>query len=320
MSHNVETMAYAGQVPWHGLGKKVLADLTPDQMLVEAGLDWTVERTDLFYNFAGEQKTVTGNRVNKQALVRSSDGTVLDVVSDGWFPLQNSEAFQFFNEFVMAGDMEMHTAGSLKDGQLVWGLAKVNESFEVVKDDVVDQYLLFTNPHKFGSAIDVRMTPIRVVCNNTLSLALNAQKKNSQVKVNHRKAFDPDYVKKTLGVAQEKLGTYREVAQFLASKRYNDTSVVEFFNEVFPTLAKAKDGEEAKVSRNSKTAFEILETQPGADFAKGSWWSAFNSVTFMTDHLLGHEADTRMQSAWYGVNRDRKEAALEKAVAFAEAA
>src|SRR5210317_1830005 len=115
MAHMIEIvngkaqMAYAGDVPWHGLGTKVPADLTPDQMLEAAGLDWTVEKKDLTFEVDGEQIVAPG----KKALVRSSDGALLDVIGDNWNPLQNSEAFEFFNDFVAAGDMEMHTAGSL---------------------------------------------------------------------------------------------------------------------------------------------------------------------------------------------------------------
>ena len=107
MAHMVETMAYAGELPWHGLGVKVIDDLTPEQMMQKAGVDWSVEKQDLI--------TSGGSTVsNKQALVRSSDGSVLDVVGKGWNPVQNAEAFNFFEEYVRAGDMQMHTAGSLK--------------------------------------------------------------------------------------------------------------------------------------------------------------------------------------------------------------
>ena len=124
MAHMVETMAYAGELPWHGLGVKVIDDLTPEQMMKKAGVDWEVEKQDLV--------TTAGSKVkSKQALVRKSDGSVLDVVGKGWNPVQNAEAFNFFEEYVKAGDMQMHTAGSLNDGKMVWALAKTNESFEL---------------------------------------------------------------------------------------------------------------------------------------------------------------------------------------------
>ena len=319
MSHELEIvngeaqMAYVGDVPWHGLGTKVDRELTPDQFQKVAGLDWTVEKQPLV--------TATGIPIkNKQALIRSSDNTVLDVVGKGWNPVQNSEAFEFFHDYVMAGDMEMHTAGSLKDGQMVWALAKTKESFELFKGDQTDNYFLFTNPHQFGKSINIRMTPIRVVCNNTLTLSLS-QDSDKMVTVNHRKAFDPDMVKEQMGIAKEKMEQYKSMAAFLGSKRATGDNIIQYFNEVFGAAAKEKvEGAMPFTSRNAKIAMENLTTQPGAQFAEGSWWQAFNSVTYMTDHLQGREGDSRLQSAWYGRNRKVKLNALDKALVYAEAA
>jgi|TARA_B110000908_G_scaffold172579_1_gene240949 phage/plasmid-like protein (TIGR03299 family) len=319
MSHELEIvngeaqMAYVGDVPWHGLGTKVDRELTPDQFQKVAGLDWTVEKQPLV--------TATGIPIkNKQALIRSSDSTVLDVVGKGWNPVQNSEAFEFFHDYVMAGDMEMHTAGSLKDGQMVWALAKTKESFELFKGDQTDNYFLFTNPHQFGKSINIRMTPIRVVCNNTLTLSLS-QDSDKMVTVNHRKAFDPDMVKEQMGIAKEKMEQYKSMAAFLGSKRATGDNIIQYFNEVFGAPAKEKvEGAMPFTSRNAKIAMENLTTQPGAQFAEGSWWQAFNSVTYMTDHLQGREGDSRLQSAWYGRNRKVKLNALDKALVYAEAA
>ena len=230
MAHEVETMAYAGDTPWHGLGKRVIADLTPAQMLKEAELDWTVEKIPAYADVRGKQIYV-----GKDALVRSSDGRVLDTVSQDWNPVQNETAFEFFNEFIMAGDMEMHTAGSLKSGEIVWALAKVKDSFELFNGDKVDSYLLFSNPHQYGKSIDIRFTPIRVVCNNTLTLSLNS-KSDLMVRMSHRKEFDAEFVKDTLGVANQKLGTYKDMASFLGSKRFTVDTVKEYFSTVFPDI------------------------------------------------------------------------------------
>ena len=313
MSHEVETMAYAGQLPWHGLGKKVRADLTPAQMLTEAQLDWEVGKIPLTYMHNGDQ-----HKSGKQALVRMTDGHQLDVVTDDWNPLQNADAFEFFHDFIMEGGMEMHTAGSLKGGQIVWALAKVSESFELFGGDKVDSYLLFSNPHKFGQAIDVRFTPIRVVCNNTLTLSLKMNS-NKMIKVSHRNEFDADMVKEALGVAREKLSTYRETAEFLGGKRYTKKTVEQYFDAVFPSMSYNND-EGTKVSRQALQARLALIEQPGTQYAEGSFWQAFNAVTYLTDHHLGRTADNRMHSAWFGPNQKKKAAALQKAVEFAEAA
>lgn len=316
MAHMVETMAYAGETPWHGLGVQVPSDLSPAQMLEKAGLDWSVEKVPAFATIDGK-KTAVG----WSALVRSSDHEMLSVVSNDWNPVQNHEAFEFFHEYCAAGDMEMHTAGSLRGGQVVWALAKVKESFELFKGDTVESYLLFTNPHKFGQSIDVRFTPIRVVCNNTLTLSLE-QKADRMVKKSHRTQFDAEQVKEQLGIATTKLAKYKEMAAFLGSKRYSDVNLKEYFNRIFPVLAynKEKGPQRKDLSKSATRALEIIETQPGAEYARGSWWQAFNAVTYLTDHEIGRSADTRLQSAWFGPNKNLKVKALETAVEFAEAA
>lgn len=325
MAHMVETMAYAGETPWHGLGVAVSNDLTPQQMMQKAGLDWTVEKHDAFImindGFGGVKNVPTG----QQALVRSSDNKVLTNVGEGWNPVQNEEAFSFFNEFVLAGDMEMHTAGSLKDGKMVWALAKIKDSFDVLKGDQVDSYLLFSNPHQYGKSIDVRFTPVRVVCNNTLTFSLDQKVVNS-VTMSHRSEFDPSKVKEMMGLAHEKFGKFREMSEFLSTKQFSMDSLIQYYNEVFPRQFIGKKGKGATVqsyedlTSNAKKAFEVLETQPGAEFGKGTWWQAFNSVTYLTDHVMGRDTDTRLASAWYGNNQARKIKAAEKAVEFALAA
>jgi len=318
-------MAYAGEVPWHGLGKKVPSDLSPEQMLTTAGLDWEVESRPLFY------KTAEGNmkQTKKRAIVRVTDDKLMTVVSDEWNPVQNLQAFKFFDDFVKSGNMEMHTAGSLKGGKLVWAMAKINDSFEIFGGDKVDGYLLFSNPHEFGRSIDVRFTPVRVVCNNTLSFALDSESASS-VKVSHRQSFNPDEVKSTLGIAKEQLDLYKAKAEFLGNKRFKKADLLEYFNNIFPSMSydeeKRKDIEEKglyriqPVSRQAKECFNSLETQPGAKFKRGSWWQAFNAVTYVTDHKLGRDRDARLTSAWYGTNSKRKDKALQDAIEYAEAA
>lgn len=317
MAHNVETMAYAGQEPWHGLGTKVPADLTPAQMQTAAGLDWTVEKKPLSFTNSGGKQIYSG----KDALVRSSDQQILDVVSKDWNPLQNSQAFEFFNDFIAAGEMEMHTAGSLQNGRLVWALAKTRESFELFGGDVTENYMLFTNPHKFGAAIDVRMTPIRVVCNNTLSFALEGAS-DKVVRMNHRQKFDGDVVKETMGVAKEKLAKYKEASEFLGQKLYKIEDMINYFNDVFPKTYKRNEVDTSIIKPHSKSAeraMQIIDTQPGAEFAQGTWWQAFNAVTYLADHELGKGQDSRLASSWYGINRQRKVNALNKALEYANA-
>lgn len=318
MAHEVETMAYAGSVPWHGLGVPVSNDLTPVQMMDKAGLNWNVRELESYIEFDGK-RMATGQK----SLVRETDGKILTNVGENWNPCQNETAFEFFSDFVMSGDMEMHTAGSLKGGQMVWALAKVKESFELFGGDQIDSYLLFSNPHQYGKSIDVRFTPIRVVCNNTLSYSLSSKKDNS-VKVGHRADFNAESVKESLGIAKSKLNTYKDMAEFLGKKRFTADSLIEYYNTVFPRHAdKRVQGKALSVdtlSRNAKLAYDALEQQPGSKYAEGSWWQAFNSVTFITDHVQGRSADNRLYSSWYGSNQVRKTKALGTAIEYAEAA
>lgn len=315
--NGVAQMAYAGDVPWHGLGTKVSNDLTPGQMMQKAGVDWKVREVESFVEFDGKRMP-TGQK----SLIRETDGKILTNVGENWHPVQNEQAFEFFNEYVIAGDMEMHTAGSLKGGQVVWALAKVKESFDLFGGDQVDSYMLFSNPHQYGKAIDVRFTPIRVVCNNTLTFAINSQADRA-VKVGHRAAFNADSVKTTLGIAHEKFTKYKEMAQFLGTKRFSVDNLLQYYNEVFPLTSgqdKQKEVTKESISRMARQAYDVLESQPGAEFAEGTWWQAFNSVTYMTDHLQGRNADNRLYNQWFGSNQLRKIKAAEKAVEYALAA
>ena len=309
-------MVYVGETPWHGLGTQIPADLSPQQVLEKAGLNWTVEKVPAFANING-----VSTNIKRSALVRSSDNSILDIVTNDWNPLQNHDAFNFFDEYCRAGDMEMHTAGSLKNGQVVWALAKVKESFELFKGDRVDSYMLLSNPHKFGQSIDIRFTPIRVVCNNTLTLSLSQSVERS-VKKSHRTEFNASSVKEQLGIATDKLAKYKEMASFLGAKQYTEEKLKEYFNTVFPVLAynKEKGAQRKELSKSATRALEVMDTQPGAEFARGSWWQAFNAVTYLTDHEIGKSVDTRMQSAWFGANKNLKVKALETAVEYAEMA
>ena len=321
MAHMVETMAYAGQLPWHGLGTRVSEDISVDDMLKESGLDWEVQKVPAYAELNG-QKIASGHDM----LIRTSDNTALDMVSGNWNPVQNAEAFDFFREFVEAGDMEMHTAGSLQDGKRVWCLAKVKDSFTINGNDQVDSYLLLTNPHMYGRAVDIRFTPIRVVCNNTLTLSLG-QKSDYQVSMSHKKAFDAEEAKQLLGIAKEKMSQYEQMATFLSEKRWTDETLKRYLSVVFPNTnpnAKTKSFDikdfDQYASKNAKRALEVMPSQPGAEMGRGSFWQAYNAVTYLTDHELGRSQDSRLASAWYGLNKVKKVKALETAIEFAEAA
>jgi len=319
MTHEIEIldgvaqMAWAGEeTPWHRLGTRVSNKMSPTEIQAASGLDWSVEKKPLFMQGDNDELIVT----KKEALVRSSDNSILTYVGSGWNPVQNNEAFDFFVDFVEAGDMEMHTAGSLKNGQIVWALAKTKEGFTLAGGDEVESYLLFSNPHQFGKAVSVRFTPIRVVCNNTLTFALNSESSASTTS-NHRTLFDAEKVKETLGIASYKMDEYRQLSELLSTKRANKEDIVEYFERIFPITS---NDSKKTTSRNAKLALESLESQPGAEMSEGTWWSALNAATYITDHKIGRSVDSRLTSAWFGAGANNKIKALYLAKEYAQAA
>lgn len=314
MGHAIErnkdgsySMAWAGETPWHGLGTKVEANLSAKEMLKAAKLNWKVEKKPLYLNGKdGEQHVTT-----MTALVRSTDDAILDYVPDDWNPLQNSDAFQFFHDFVEKGDMEMHTAGSLHDGKMVWALAKIKNSFSVFGKDQVDNYLLFSNPHRYGKSIDVRTTSIRVVCNNTITMALSGKSNNQIARVSHRREFDADLVKATLGIVAQKHQKLKEASEFLATKKITDEQLKEFMMTVFPGR------HENEPSRNAAIGMGILNQTPGADLFPDTWYNAVQAVTFMTTHDIGYQQDSRLWNQWFGASQATGVKAFETAVEMA---
>ena len=241
----IETSATVGKCPW-GIGTEVSNDLTPIQMMQKAGVDWTVEKIPSFVHHNGEQ-IATG----MEALVRSTDSKVLTQVGGNWNPVQNEQAFEFFNDYCSAGDMEMSSAGSLKDGKMVYALAKVKESFDILGGDQVDSYLLFSNPHEYGKSIDIRFTPVRVTCMNSLALALNRTSVNS-TKINHRKAFDAEQVKVTMGLAHEKFDQYKVMAELLSKRPLVPLIVIKVINNW-------REGKEMENWKTNKVKIEKWE-------------------------------------------------------------
>lgn len=329
MAHEVETMAYAGQVPWHGLGKAVSSDMTPAEMQKAAGLDWTVSKREIFLK---TDQGELGARVPDQyALTRDTDERVLSIVGRNFKPTPNEEIFDFFKRYVTAGDMSLETAGSLRDGQFIWALAKINASFTLGKSgDDVHPYLLMMQPHMYGFARTVKFTPVRVVCQNTLTAALGAgfagDKTPGKVfKMTNARKFDDsakEEAQMALGIAVQQAKEFEEVARLLARKKASKDAVEKYFRHILdydPEEAKKKlDGSIREPSMLVKFR-DALHTAPGQDLssAKGKWWGALNAVTNVIDHRVGHSRDTALSSAWVGDNALIKRKALELAIAEA---
>lgn len=314
MAHNIESLAWTGEKPWHSLGTQVAGNLSAHEMQVAAGLDWEVEKFDTYYKVNGVEY-----RDNQQVLLRTSDMTKLSNVGEDWNAVQNSAAFEFFHKFVEAGKMTMETAGSLQDGKIVWAMAKVGKDFTLFGNDKVEAYLLFTNPHQYGKSIDVRFQGVRVVCNNTLTMALNS-KVNNVFKQSHRLEFKPEVVEQALHMVDKRMEDYKTAAEFLGSKRFTPETAQEFFDEVFPIAEYKGTGKRKSKehSTNSTQSMLALQHQPGLEYAPGSFWQIANAVTFVTDHIMGRTDDARLSNAWYGPVKDLKLKAFNLAMDYAK--
>lgn len=322
MAHALEmingeaAMAFTGErnAVWHRLGKQVPADLSPEQMMKAANCDWSVLTVPLTAT-VGDSVIDTGH----SALIRDRDNKVLDVVTEGWHPVQNREAFEFFNDFIDAGDMQMDTAGSLHDGRVIWALAKIGKGFTILGGDEIEGYLLFSNPHQFGRSVNVAFTPVRVVCNNTLTYALASvdELNKPNVRHSHRTKFNPERVQRMLGISQGILDRYKANAERLASIKYDDVTANEYLKRVFPVLTTKRESRK-ELSKSAERALEIVETQPGAEFAPKSLWNLFNSVTYLTSNEYGRTDEARMTSLFYGQNKQRNLKALDLVLKLAD--
>ena len=217
----------------------------------------------------------------------------------------------------------MEVAGSLREGKIVFVLGKMNREFHIGAGSVdqTDGYLLFTNPHQYGHAVDIRLTPIRVVGMNTLSLALSTASE-AMLKYNHRHAFDVSKVRSGFESFLRMFSEYGEIARFLANKRYDHRSLHRYFETCFPYVPNmhTRSPDFVKQSANAQRALRIVETQPGAHYAPETWWNAFNTVTYLTDHEVGKTPETRLHSAWYGRGEKRNWQALTLACEYANEA
>lgn len=307
MAHEVESMAYAGQTPWHGLGVRVDELITIEDMLKAASLDWEVEQWPLVAELNGERIENT----KRVALVRPTDKKVLTVTAPGWKPFQNRDALEFFREYCEAGGATLETAGSLKKGKIVWGLARLNKMFSVSTRDQVNGYVLLASPHEVGKAISVKVTSVRVVCANTMALALASGGEHRQ---SHWKDFDPALAKAELGIATEQFMQQESIARALAKLKIDVIKTVETLAPIFqPQPDDSELTQSAWVAslrsptnQNDamKAIMSAIDEAPGA--TPGSAWGVLSGVTYWADHVAGRTKAGRLNSTWFGANARAK--------------
>ena len=338
MAHNVETMAWANDVPWHGLGIKVSGELTPLQMQEEAQLDWTVSKRPSYTIDAPEWSEDVGimQTPNTFHIVRDSDNTVLSHCGRDYIPIQNEDVFKFFKRFTEAGHMTMETAGSLKNGGEIWGLAKISEDFELAGDDLIKGYLLINQPHIVGKSMTIKLTPIRVVCNNTLTMALQ-DSGTASFRMPHVREFGTDVIQaaeEALGLSAQAMTEFRTNSTLLSKTKAKHSDVLDYVAEIYQPqmIAEYRNeqllresgkaiGEQAplieKLNKFPSLVVDALEQSPGANLksARGTWWGALNAVTYVEDHLRESQTEgNALHSAWFGAAANRKSKALSLAL------
>ena len=232
MPANVETMFYVREKPWHGLGTLVAEAPASADALICAGLDWRVEQKDVY---TGDGSLIPGYKVN----LRSSDNAALGIVSDRYKVVQNEDAFQFTDDLLGEG-VTYETAGALQGGKKVWILAKMPQRYFIAGDEITP-YLVVMNAHDGSSGIKVAMTPIRVVCQNTLNLALNSAKRIWTTKHTENVMSRVHEARETLQLAEAYMGELGRGIDDLSKIRLTDRKVMEFMQEFFPVTEDMPD-------------------------------------------------------------------------------
>jgi phage/plasmid-like protein (TIGR03299 family) len=303
MSHEVETMAYANAVPWHGLGARVDGNISTEEMLIAAGLNWRVEKQPLKIVIDDQIVPVPG----RYALVRDTDKKVMTITGNEWHPMQNAETLGFMRDYVEAGGASLETAGSLHGGKVIWALARLNHSFQVTPGDKVNGYLLLTTSHEVGRANIVRTTTVRVVCANTMAIAERHGKKN--YRQDHRSIFNVEAAKEAVGKAHEDLLAAENRAKTLSALKLSLEDAVKLV--IVPSLgldiSELSDQQIMDPGIQTKSLRQIIESinsAPGA--VAGNGWGVLNGVTHYADHVAGNKAESRMFRAWVGDLGDLK--------------
>ena len=225
MAANVETMFYTREKPWHGLGVRVEEAPASADALRMAGLDWEVLQEAIYTN-AGDK--ISGYKAN----VRSTDRKVLGVVTDRYKVIQNAEAFEFTDRLLGSG-VRYETAGSLSDGKKVWLLARLPREY-IIGGERISPYLVFSNTHDGSGAVRVAVTPIRVVCNNTLNLALDSAKRSwSMIHTGDIKGKIQE-AKDTLFMAEEYMDNLGKEFERLRKIQMSDEQVKDFIELLLP--------------------------------------------------------------------------------------
>jgi phage/plasmid-like protein (TIGR03299 family) len=322
MPANVQTMAYYGEVPWHGLGKLVPKGLTAEEMIRAAGLDWEVELVPA----RGAREINRKGEFSRYEVVRkprsntTENEVLLGVVGRRYQPLQNVEAFEFFDPIVGEHKAYFETAGALGEGERIWVMAKMPQAMEIVRGDECFKYLLLSNTHSGDGSVIVKFTAMRVVCQNTLMLAMKDGQEAYRVRHSKQMQFKLDELAAFLAITQEVFLRAEELFRRLAKVKMNEERLEHYFGAVFPR----SDEQKKKGEKPLRWAFlrEVFETQKDLQLhgVCGTLWGAYNAITRFEDYkqpLQEEQPDQRLERTWFGGGADTKLKALAKAEEFA---
>lgn len=322
MPANVQTMAYYGKEPWHGLGKQVPKGVTAEQMIRAAGMDWGVELRPA----RGAGKINKKGDYSRYEIVRiprpytKENEVLFGVVSWRYQPLQNVEAFAFFDPIVGEDKAYFETAGALGEGERVWVMAKMPKAMEIVRGDECHKYLLLSNTHSGDGSVIVKFTAVRVVCQNTLMLAMDDGQKAYRVRHSRQMQFRLEELAKFLSITQDVFLKAEEQFKRMAKVQLIDGRLEHYFEAVFPrTAVQKKKGE--KPARWGYVR-EVFETQEDLQLPGvcGTLWGAYNAITRFEDYKQpqhDEQPDQRLERTWFGGGADTKLRALVKATELA---
>jgi phage/plasmid-like protein (TIGR03299 family) len=325
MPADIESMMIVGEPAWHGLGNYVNEEDARDwrKAYLAAGLDWRVTQSALKAEMLnGVQLDVTSHVAN----VRSSDAAVLGIVGANYTVLQNEDVFAWFQPFLDAGECRFEAAGALKGGARIWALARVTDaSAEVRPGDRVDAFVLLSHSHDGSLAVRVGFTPIRVVCNNTLTMAHNSDA-SRLIRIKHRGDVNANLraVRDTMDVLRGEFRATAEQYRALASKHIQQRDVRRYVELVLePTKTFNAETELYELSTKAENIVsKILERAivGASDVEVPTLWDAYNGVTEWLTWERGRTQDSRINSLWYGDSAKLNARALEVAREMAEVA
>jgi phage/plasmid-like protein (TIGR03299 family) len=314
MGHNLNilngkaSMMYVREVPWHRLGTRLDKPATAAEAIEAAGLGFSVEKMALKTN--DPELHVDGHF----ATVRSDTWQVLGVVGSRYSIIQNRDAFATFDALVGEGEAIYHTAGVLGKGERIWLLAKLPDYIRVNGGDVVEKYLLLTNSHDGSGPVRVKLTPIRVVCENTLALALGGDEQEVRIRHTAQAESKLKEAHEILGLTNKLYTDLDHIFNSMSEKHIDGRALVEYVKSIFPAIHDLEN--RSRITQIRDKVFELAETGRGAEFSRGTVWGAYNAVTEFVDHyrLTSVSDAAGLKSMWFGSGERIKKEAFKVAI------